>query len=280
MPTIRVELQEAPPDPSAWLLYPLSPFNATQTSLGTACAAACEQLDVMATNAQQPGRVVRCQEDSPIVVEYHTDHMATQPVEPLPDRFWTPIQSRHTAPSDQLTEWTREQVTGCGNQREALLRLIDEAGEHFQYDHPEERYNEGHESVPLLCGTAKGSCVDIHGYLLAMAQAVGIPAQYVTGYWFHPDRSYTRDMHCWLAAMPDGKLQFWDIAHHLKWGAPRWTEGLNPAGGRRVLLSHGRGLRFNTPVGEHEISHLAEPVWLLKGGQQVRPKLMITLENE
>ena len=80
-------------------------------------------------------------------------------------------------------------------------------------------------------------------------------------------------MHCWLAFETDGQLLFWDLAHHLKWGVPKLAPSLNPAGGRRIAMSCGRGLTFETPNGNIEISHFSEPVWIMPDGRQRQPDL-------
>ena len=143
----------------------------------------------------------------------------------------------------------------------------------FGYGHQDVRFNDGLDSVPAICGTTKGSCVDINTFLLAAARSLDIRGQYIAGYWFHPDKVETLDMHCWLVFEPDGALIFWDLAHHLKWGVDKLSPGLNPAGGRRVAMSCGRGLRFKTENGEVEISHFSEPVWVVPGGTAVEPKI-------
>jgi hypothetical protein len=133
--------------------------------------------------------------------------------------------------------------------------------------------------VPLICGTARGSCVDINTWLMAAARSLDIPVQYVAGYWFHPERNATRDMHCWLQFQVDGEVLCWDLAHHLKWGVEGLAPGLNPAGGRRVPMSCGRGLGFVTPHGEVEVSHFSEPLWVLPGAQTHKPELRIHIQE-
>ena len=133
--------------------------------------------------------------------------------------------------------------------------------------------------MPAICGTAKGSCVDINTWLLAAARSLDIRVQYMAGYWFHPERNHTHDMHCWLMFETDAGITYWDLAHHLKWGVAELAPGLNPAGGRRVPMSAGRGLRFATPDGEVEISHFSEPLWVSPGGDTVRPDMTIHIQD-
>ncbi len=180
-----------------------------------------------------------------------------------PDWTWRVEDNRHTRAAPELAELARAAAEGAEDQRAQLRRLIDHAASVFAYGHGAERVNAGRDSVPRLCGTTRGSCIDINTYVLAAARSLGIRGQYVAGYWFHPEKTATDDMHCWLAFEPDGRLVFWDLAHALKWGdslGARIEEGLNPAGGRRVAMSCGRGLRFDTGFGAVEISHFSEPV--------------------
>lgn len=189
---------------------------------------------------------------------------------------WDVAPNRYTEADVALARHARELTAGAPDQRTALTRLIADAEGCFGYGHGEDgRFNDGHACVPLVCGTTRGTCVDINTYILAGARSIGIKGQYVAGYWFHPDHVRTPDMHCWLVFAPDGtdglsadEVVFWDLAHCLKWGA-EIGPGLNPAGGRRVAMSCGRGLAFDTPHGRATISHFSEPAWILPGGADV-----------
>ncbi|MGB0722844.1 MAG: transglutaminase-like domain-containing protein [Gammaproteobacteria bacterium] len=195
------------------------------------------------------------------------------------DGFWDLPDNRYTRASAELAALAQATCEGCASESEAVRRLVTQASELFGYEHPEERFNAGHDAVPTLCGTTKGSCVDINTYLLAGARSLGIGVQYIAGYWFGPGRDTTADMHCWLAFHCDGEPLFWDLAHHLKWGVDGLAPGLNPAGGRRVPMSHGRGLRFATPRGVVEISHFSEPLWVLDNADTHKPALTIRLDE-
>lgn len=199
-----------------------------------------------------------------------------------PAWVWAGQDNAHTRPSPGLEAEARRLVAGAATERDALRRLVADTVEHFGYGHVDARFNDGCAEVPLVCGLATGSCVDINTYLLASARAVGLTGQYVAGYWFHPEKTATADMHCWLAFAPDGALEFWDVAHGLKWAdtlGARVEAGLNPAGGRRVAMSCGRGLAFDSPLGPVEISHFSEPFWLTPDGRQSRPDLGIAVED-
>lgn len=207
---------------------------------------------------------------------------------PAPPWVWDVDDNRHTTAAPELAADAKRIVEGAPDERAAIRRLIDHAAEFFHYGHRDEALAAGCETVPTVCGLTRGSCVDINTFLLAAARSVEIRGQYVAGYWFHPDRRTTADMHCWLAFEPrlasgERRLVFWDLAHALKWAESLGAtieEGLNPAGGRRLAMSCGRGLRFETPRGAAEISHFSEPTRLAEGGATSRPDFTITLEEE
>lgn len=200
-----------------------------------------------------------------------------------PEAFWSVARNAMTTAAPALAAEARALTEGAADQREAIRRLIDHAATLFHYGHPEERFTDGQAAVPALCGLTRGSCLDINTYLLAAALSLGIRGQYVAGYWFHPERTTTPDFHCWLAFLPAGAAAplFWDLAHAVKWAeslGARIGEGLNPAGGRRLAMSCGRGLRFATPWGETTVSHFAEPIRLTPEGGR-RPVFRVSLEE-
>lgn len=187
-----------------------------------------------------------------------------------PDWIWEGQENRHTLASPELSAAAKALVADTPDARAAVDKLARHTASIFGYGHVEEKFNEGVELVPIIAGLARGSCVDINTYLLAAARAAGLRGQYIAGYWFHPEKQATTDMHCWLVFAPDeGAPVFWDVAHGLKWAetlGAAVTPGLNPAGGRRVGMSCGRGLAFETPNGRVEISHFSEPMWVLPDG--------------
>ncbi len=199
-----------------------------------------------------------------------------------PDWVWRTQENRYTTAAPSLVELAQRLAVGATSQRMALTRIVEDAAGVFAYDHVDKPFNENCADVPMICGATKGSCVDINTYILAAALSLGIKGQYVAGYWLHPEKTETEDMHCWLAFEPDGALVFWDLAHALKWGATldaKIGEGLNPAGGRRIGMSCGRGLEFETPVGRVAISHFSEPVLLAESGAQIRPDLLVRVRE-
>ena len=195
------------------------------------------------------------------------------------EHIWQLQDSRYTCASDDLAQQALRLTRDIPGQKLKLNALIDHTAECFGYAHTDIRFNDGKDEVPTLCGTTKGSCVDINTYLLAAARSIGLKVQYIAGYWFHPDKTSTRDMHCWLVFECEGERIFWDVAHHLKWGVEPLAPGLNPAGGRRVPMTVGRRLIFTTPNGNAEISHFGEPLWISSSGELAKPQLEIFIEE-
>lgn len=197
----------------------------------------------------------------------------------LPDRVWQPQSNRYTQASQALMGEVRETVNTDLPVHEQIRQLIETAETHFSYGHGDGRFNDGEETVPTVCGTTRGSCVDINTWLLAAAKVLDIPVQYVAGYWFHPEKTVTHDMHCWMMFRAAGEVVCWDLAHHLKWGVEGRQPGRNPAGGRRVAMTIGRGLRFEASHGEFTISHFSEPVWLHPDGTTEDSKRVIQIHE-
>lgn len=198
---------------------------------------------------------------------------------PMPEQVWQRQRNRYTEASASLVGDVRETVDTSLPIQEQIRQLIEKAKDLFSYGHGDGRFYDGELAVPSVCGTTRGSCVDINTYLLAAANVLEIPAQYVAGYWFHPEKNVTHDMHCWLMFRVGEETVYWDLAHHLKWGVDTLAPGLNPAGGRRVAMSVGRGLKFATSHGECAISHFSEPVWLHPDGKVEAADLTIGVEE-
>jgi transglutaminase-like putative cysteine protease len=265
----------AAPGDDPWLLFP-RPIEADGQAIGAAeVDGITGWRETLAPGSRQRGWLARANGDTPPVIRYDL----RPPSGALADWVWQQPDNRYTRAAPELAAVAREIAACCDDADSCVFGLVRHAAERFAYDHPDKRFNDGLDQVPLVCGTTRGSCVDINSYLLAAAHSLGLRVQYLAGYWFHPERAETADMHCWLAFGIDDRVVYWDLAHHLKWGVADLAPGLNPAGGRRVLMSYGRGLRFPTPHGEVEISHFSEPVWILPGGATRRPKLRIRLAD-
>lgn len=182
-----------------------------------------------------------------------------------PEAMFAPRDSRYIRAAAALAEEARGIASAAGGGRAGLRALVDHVTGLFRYGHPEERFYEGSDDIPQLCGLTEGSCVDINAYLIAAARAAGYEAGYMTGC-FIPEgkRDWCEDMHCWVVTRVDGVVQDWDIAHHLKMGVARVEPGLNPRPGVRVPLSHSMGWVL-PDIGVADLKLLAEPLWFRDG---------------
>jgi len=269
---VIVDVEAGPP--GAVLLTPKPFGHWGQRTIGFTADGAGPPEVLGATNARQEAYALSG--DGPVRLTYEVEDADAA----APDWVWQAQENRYTIADPGLRALAEELCAGQRSEAGKLRAIAEHAREMFDYDHPEDRFNDGHDAVPTLCGTTKGSCVDINTFMLAAARAQGLTGQYLMGYWFGPGRFATPDAHCWLVFRVDGAPQFWDVAHHLKWGVEGFGPGLNPAGGRRVGISCGRGLVFETANGAATISHFGEPEWVLPGGEVRRPKVQISLSEE
>lgn len=277
MANLIVHVLSRPEDDEAILLWP-EPANDGIWSCTDQQSMGLHSIEnIGADNSSQQAYLGWPNGDDPIAVSYEFEAQSRS----LDSDYWLLQDNKHTNASVDLVQQVTEWIGNGLNQQQQLDRLIANTAELFSYGHIAEhqRFTDGKDQVPSLCGVTAGSCVDINTFLIAAAKSLGIKVQYLAGYWFHPSRNYTKDMHCWLDFKVDGEHQFWDVAHHLKWGVKDLASGLNPAGGRRWLMSYGRGLEFATPHGLVSVSHFAEPVWILANGQQIEPELHIELQE-
>jgi len=273
---ISLDITEHPVSTDAWMIVP-RPVNDWQSRCVSVEFDQVQSVrEIEAINSLQHAFLLKPQAGQipEITFEFIDNPYA-------PDSWICAIEdNRYTRASSDLTNLATQLTQGMDSEKAKIHSLIENAADYFGYAHADERFNDGCDDVPMLCGTTKGSCVDINTYLIAAARSIGIKVQYMAGYWFHPDKHKTLDMHCWLAFQCDGQPLFWDLAHHLKWGVKQLAPGLNPAGGRRVPMTCGRGLRFATPHGEVTISHFSEPLWVSSSAQCCKPALQICLDQE
>lgn len=276
MKQVTVTVETPAPQDDALLLFPRPFEHWGQHFVGIETGGGSVPFELTARNADQRAYAMRSASRGKLTIRY----AFVERDGPAPPSVWQVQDNRLTRADEGLVALARDIAGLAATEKAALHALMDYAGGLFGYGHPEERFNDGLDSVPAVCGTTRGSCVDINTFLLAAARSLGMRGQYIAGYWFHPDRTETLDMHCWLAFEADGDLLFWDLAHHLKWGVTPLAPGLNPAGGRRVAMSCGRGLIFETANGAVEISHFSEPVWVLPGGRTVEPKIRAAITED
>ncbi|MCP4790594.1 MAG: transglutaminase domain-containing protein [Gammaproteobacteria bacterium] len=274
MVRLNVKVNSRPRESDAILLWPKPPagigWQCQQiTSLGLSVA-----QEIQADNASLWAQWAKAEDQQAISLCYEFEPLL-KPV--MADDYWHLQENRHTQASGALVEQVSTWVDESEKPSQQLYTLIHKTADMFAYGHVEQRFTEGKSQVPPLCGITNGSCVDINTFLIAAARSLGIKVQYLAGYWFHPSRSHTHDMHCWLDFEVETGHEYWDVAHHLKWDVEGLHAGLNPAGGRRWLMSYGRGLTFQTIHGEVSISHFSEPLWVYSDGSVMAPQLHIEL---
>lgn len=159
-----------------------------------------------------------------------------------PDAMFRPVDSRFTRFAAELAEETRGIAEAAGGGEAGMLAIIRHVAGLFDYGHTEDRFYDGHDAIPQLCGTIKGSCVDINAYVIAGLRAAGYEAGYIYGPFIPEEKkTWAADMHCWVVTRHDGIVQEWDIAHHLKMGTRDVRPALNPKPGVRVAMSHSMG---------------------------------------
>ena len=269
MKHVDIFLQEPAPDEAAILIAPIPFDHWGQRSKLTDLTGLKNQTELKAANSGQKAVIAK-----PIDQHLPALSYALEETNIAPAPFvWNVPENQYTRADNSLTELAIDLVKNLTTETAKIFALIEYASDMFGYGHTEGRFYQGLESVPAVCGTTKGSCVDINTFLLAAALSLDIKGQYIAGYWFHPDKTETLDMHCWLAFEADNEVLFWDLAHHLKWGVEKLAPGLNPAGGRRIAMSCGRGLEFETINGRVSISHFSEPVWIMPDGKLIEPSI-------
>lgn len=267
-PAIRGVAVTAAPCPAAGavLLAPLGIASA----IGSCCGMTVSGGRIAETageieTGQMAAVIVPDAPAAPVTLTYR---FATPDAAPrYPEAAFQPRLNRYTRAADALVEASRTIAEAAGGGHGAIQALVDEARARFTYDHPRTRFNDGHDAVPFLgCGVTPGSCVDINTYLVASLRAAGFEAAYVYGYFFPAEKGGTTvDMHCWVATRLDGDVLDWDIAHHIKAGLDPVRPALNPRPGRRVVLGHSMGHRYDLRDGRLDLKLLSEPQWLVGG---------------
>lgn len=179
-----------------------------------------------------------------------------------PEALFAPRDSRYTRSATALAAEAAEVALAAGGGAAAIAALANHVAGQFRYGHPEQRFYEGFDEIPQLCGLTEGSCVDINAYFIAACRAAGLEAGYVTGCFIPEEkRDWCEDMHCWVVTRSRAGIQEWDIAHHLKLGLSVIAPGLNPKPGVRVPLAHSMGLNFPA-LGVADLKLIGEPMWL------------------
>lgn len=152
----------------------------------------------------------------PVKLTYET----TGPGSAYPLNLFVYRSSPFSRAANQLVAEARRLAADTGDGNAGIAAIVNDVAGKFTYGHPETRFNDGLDQIPLLsCGLTEGSCVEINACLIAALRAAGFEAGYVTGYFFPAEkRGRCDDMHCWVVSRHEGVVLEWDIAHHLKLG--------------------------------------------------------------
>ena len=219
--------------------------------------------------------LIACQ-GGPVTLCYAVD--PASPGQPYPEAAFQSRRNRHSVADEALAEASREIARRAGGGRPGIEAIVAETEARFAYDHPEHRFNDGTDAVPLLsCGLTPGSCVDINTYLVAGLRAAGYDTAYGYGYFFPRERGgVTHDMHCWVVTRHAGESLEWDIAHHMKAGLGPTRPHPNPRPGERVALGHSMGHAYRHAGAEWSVKLLAEPISVdLATGQSRDLEIMV-----
>ena len=163
--------------------------------------------------------------------------------------------TRHTRWDTDIASVAAETVAGSAGVTEAVEAVVGEVHRRLDYRPGATRVG---VDVTEVWGRRAGVCQDFAHLGVAMLRAVGIPARYVSGYFYAADPSVgsspegdeiTVQTHAWLEAAVPG----------FGWWAHDPANGL-PAGERHVTIGHGRDYDDVTPLrgvyvgdSEHEL---------------------------
>ncbi|MCM0020194.1 MAG: transglutaminase-like domain-containing protein [Tagaea sp.] len=185
---------------------------------------------------------------------------------PPPDWIWSPPDTRYVRASPELAAFARRLAADSDGPAQTLRRIVDHASEVLWYGHGPGTVLGDSDSVPLLTRPTRGTCIDMHGYCVAAARAVGIEAAYCAGFWFAKGADRAPGMHCWFSARIDGAIVHYDVSHQLKVPRLPVVEGLDPIPGIRFLAASGKGFEFDLPGRALAVDHFARFVWRTEDG--------------
>ena len=199
----------------------------------------------------------------------------TRAAEDYPDEMFVHRDNRFTRAAQELIEEAASLAPELSG-KARIKAIADATAARFTYGHPEQRYYDGLDEIPVLgCGVTAGSCVDINTYFIASLRAAVFEAGYVTGYFFPQEiAGRCNDMHCWVVTRHDGQYLEWDIAHHLKMGASEVQPALDPKPGCRFAVAHSMGL-FIPALNIEEMKLMGEPIWVDAHGKLTDAKVDI-----
>src|ERR1700730_10009138 len=177
------------------LLVPIPPSTPEQVFVGMETDVSQRGTEIQATNAVQRAWVfdVPASGAAEFVYSFETDKCGCIRKPPF-----QPVVSRYTAASPELAAHVARLTAGCATENEKLRALVEFTGAIFDYDHPERPFNHGMARIPLLMKLTKGSCTDIHGFLVSSMYSLGLAGAYYAGLFFPEGSDASLGFHCWL----------------------------------------------------------------------------------
>ncbi|HEY0943213.1 MAG TPA: transglutaminase family protein [Steroidobacter sp.] len=151
-------------------------------------------------------------------------------ISPLAFLAETPL----TRPDEAIADFARELLQSRGDLRQRLLALADKLCEEVRY---EKGATDVHESAARAFARGAGVCQDHSHIYIACCRSAGIPARYVSGY-FYPGPDSDIASHAWVDVWT-GREHGWmsvDVTHRM------------PADGRHCRLAVGRDYLDACPV--------------------------------
>ncbi len=275
MKRIDVRLGDPAPHPEAVQLFPKPFQHQDQVLNGFRIDNLDSTDDLRALNSDQQACQVRPANGAPITIS-HDIILGDRPVAP---NVREAEANRYTTAYPGLKALAQDIIANTETETDKPRALIDYAAERFCYDHPDKQFYDGLRNVAAVCKATRVACVDINTFMSADARCLDMTGQYIADYRFDRNKTETRDMRYWLAFEPDRELMFRDFAHHLKRGVEPIAPKPNPAGERRVAMSRGQGLRFETANRQVEVSHFSEPVRVMPDRTTRRPQLRAKVTN-
>lgn len=256
---VEVSVDTSGGDARGQLLAPSGLSTPDAACLG--CEVAGGQTTVMTEPGTGQRVLLVTPKDDRVTFRYHYAPGGTA----YPDQIFQPLASRYTRAADELVA-EAQAIAPLATPLDRARAIACDVAQKFTYGHPKDRFNDGFDVVPALgCGLTEGSCVDINTYFMAVLRAAGIEAGYLTGYFFPLEKGgWCEDAHCWVVTRIDGRIQAWDIAHHLKMGTRDIHPALNPKPGFRAAVAHSMGLDF-PQVGMTGVKLISQPMWVTDG---------------
>lgn len=139
-----------------------------------------------------------------------------------------------TRPDEAIADFARPRLQGGGELRSRLLALADAVCEEVRY---EKGATDVHESAARAFARGAGVCQDHSHIYIACCRSAGIPARYVSGY-FYTGKDGEIASHAWVDVWTGQELGWMsiDVTHRM------------PADGRHCRLAVGRDYLDACPV--------------------------------